>query len=190
MKKFSNITGEKVSEQKPIEVNLTELDLMKSKISNLMENYLRVQVYGPVDRYQRAGSIKVAGKELFLEALISLLEELTTKKTIKILENMKSETGDWKALDSKIDYLNFYLENSKDGKMISHKEKIRSLISKSSDRKKIMEQVDFSLSKITNPKTAILRALAAKSMMEDGNYDNEILSLISDKYLLKSKQLK
>jgi hypothetical protein len=190
MKKFSNITGEKISEQKPIEVNLTELDLMKAKISNLMENYLRVQVYGPVDRYQRAGSIKVAGKELFLEALISLLDELTNKKTIKILEKMKSETGDWKALDSKIDYLNFCLENDKDGKMITHKEKIRSIISKTSDRKKIIEQIDFSVSKISNPKTALLRSLAAKSMMEDGNYDNEVLSLISEKYLLKYKELK
>lgn len=189
MKKFSNITGEKISEQKPIEVNLTELDLMKAKISNLMENYLRVQVYGPVDRYQRAGSIKVAGKELFLEALISLLDELTTKKTIKVLEKMKSETGDWKALDSKIDYLNFYLENAKDGKMITHKEKIRSIITKTSDRKKIIEQIDFSASKISNPKTALLRSLAAKDMMEDGNYDNEVLSLISEKYLQKYREL-
>ena len=134
MKKFSKITNQTVGEQKSLEKKITEVDIMRAKIYNLMENYLRVQMYGPVDKYQRDGLVKVAGKELFLEALLSMLEEYSTTKNIKLLESMKLETSDWKLLDDKIENLNLQHETIKEGKLIPHKEKIKSIINKSKDK--------------------------------------------------------
>ena len=91
MKKFSNITGEKVTEQKPVEVKITESDLLKVGVLKLMDNFLRIQFYGPVTRYQVAGTAKVAGKELFVEALLDMLDEFSSKEKVKLLESMKSE---------------------------------------------------------------------------------------------------
>ena len=38
MKKFSKITNQTVTEQKPVERKITEIDIMRAKIFNLMEN--------------------------------------------------------------------------------------------------------------------------------------------------------
>jgi hypothetical protein len=183
MKKFSKITNQTVGEQKSLEKKITEVDIMRAKIYNLMENYLRVQMYGPVDKYQRAGLVKVAGKELFLEALLSMLEEYSTTKNIKLLESMKSETSD------KIENLNLQLETIKEGKLIPHKEKIKSIITKSKDKKVIFEQIDNSISKISNPQTALLRAQAATYLISEGVFEKELLTQIAKKYLDKSKEL-
>ena len=188
MKKFSKITNQTVGEQKSLEKKITEVDIMRAKIYNLMENYLRVQMDGPVDKYQRAGLVKVAGKELFLEALLSMLEEYSTTKNIKLLESMKSETSDWKLLDDKIENLNLQLETIK-GKLIPHKEKIKSIITKSKDKKVIFEQIDNSISKISNPQTALLRAQAATYLISEGVFEKELLTQIAKKYLDKSKEL-
>ena len=189
MKKFSKITNQTVGEQKSLEKKITEVDIMRAKIHNLMENYLRVQIYGPVDKYQRAGLVKVAGKELFLEALLSMLEEYSTTKNIKLLESMKLETSDWKLLDDKIENLNLQLETIKEGKLIPHKEKIKSIITKSKDKKIIFEQIDNSISKISNPQTALLRAQAATYLISEGVFEKELLTQIAKKYLDKSKEL-
>jgi len=189
MKKFSKITNQTVTEQKPVERKLTDVDIMRVKISNLMENYLRVQMYGPVDRHQRAGLVKVAGKELFLEALLSMLEEYSTGKNIKLLESMKSETSDWKLLDDKIENLTLQLESIKDGKLISHKEKLKSILTKNQDKFVILEQVDNSISKISNSQTAILRAQAATYLISEGVFEKELLIQIAKKYLDRSKEL-
>ena len=189
MKKFSKITNQTVGEQKSLEKKITEVDIMRAKIYNLMENYLIVQMDGPVDKYQRAGLVKVAGKELFLEALLSMLEEYSTTKNIKLLESMKSETSDWKLLDDKIENLNLQLETIKEGKLIPHKEKIKSIITKSKDKKVIFEQIDNSISKISNPQTALLRAQAATYLISEGVFEKELLTQIAKKYLDKSKEL-
>ena len=189
MKKFSKITNQTVGEQKSLEKKITEVDIMRAKIYNLMENYLRVQMDGPVDKYQRAGLVKVAGKELFVEALLSMLEEYSTTKNIKLLESMKSETSDWKLLDDKIENLNLQLETIKEGKLIPHKEKIKSIITKSKDKKVIFEQIDNSISKISNPQTALLRAQAATYLISEGVFEKELLTQIAKKYLDKSKEL-
>ena len=105
MKKFSNISGYKVSEEpkaKP-EVKINEEELFRGKVMNLMDQLLSIRTYGPIDRYLRAGNIKVAGKEMFLEALMDLLKDKSSKDEKKILESLKSQIKDWEAIDSKID---------------------------------------------------------------------------------------
>lgn len=113
MKKFSNITNQSVGEEPKIEHKIDETTLFKVKILNLMEQFLSIQTYGPVDRYLREGSIQIKGKELFTEALLSLLDEKTIKEQTKLLEGLKSELRDWETIDSKIEDINTKSDNFK-----------------------------------------------------------------------------
>ena len=86
MKKFSNITNQSIGQEPKIDTTkVDESTLFKVKVMNLMNQFLSIQTYGPVDRYLRAGSIKIKGQELFTEALISLFDEKTIKEQTKLL---------------------------------------------------------------------------------------------------------
>lgn len=189
MKKFSKITGVTVTEQKPIEKKITQVDLMKVGIMKLMDNYLNVQFYGPVTRYRVAGSAKVIGKELFLEALLDMLDEFSTKEQVKLLEGMKSESSDWELLDNKIEKLKTHLNQISESKLVNHKEKIKSLYNRYSDEQELLEQFDRSVSKIKNGQTAYLRSLAAKKLISENVISDKLLNLISDKYMTKALEL-
>ena len=92
MKKFSNITNQTVGQEPKVDTTkIDEATVFKVRVMNLMEQFLSIQTYGPVDRYLRAGSITIKGKELFAEALLSLLDEKTIKEQTKLLEGLKSE---------------------------------------------------------------------------------------------------
>jgi hypothetical protein len=116
MKKFSNITGQKVTEEPKKEVKqLNEEELFKIKLLSLMDSFLTVRMYGPVDNHQRAGLIKISGKELVVEAILDLLTEKSSKEQTKLLESLKNEVGDWEVIDSKIDFQTLDLQEL-DGK--------------------------------------------------------------------------
>lgn len=106
MKKFSNITGQKVSEKPKVVEQVDERKVLKVKMMKLMEQLLSVQTYGPVDRYLRAGAITIKGQELLAEALMQLLDEGSIKEQTKLLESLKAEVKDWQAIDTKIEELN------------------------------------------------------------------------------------
>ena len=107
MKKFSNITGQKVTEEPKKEVKqLNEEELFKLKLVSLMDSILSIRTYGPIDKHQRAGLIKIAGKEMLVEAIIDLLTEKSSKEQTKLLESLKTEVGNWEVIDSKIDFIN------------------------------------------------------------------------------------
>jgi len=131
MKKFSNISGSKIGEEPKIEVKVTnDEDLFKYKVLNLMEKLLTVRTYGPVDRYLRAGLIKISGQEMFVEALVDLMQAKTLKEETRILESLKSTIKDWEILDNKIDEVNKKIEESElKNKIFPHKNKISSKFS-------------------------------------------------------------
>lgn len=106
MKKFSSVTNQTVSSEPKVEVKIDEATIFKSRVINLLEQFLSIQMYGPVDRYQRAGLIKIKGQELFAEALLSLLDEKSTKEQTKLLESLKGNLRDWETIDNKIDEIN------------------------------------------------------------------------------------
>jgi hypothetical protein len=189
MKKFSKITGVTVTEQKPVEIKTTETDLMKVGIMKLMDNYLSVRFYGPVTRYQVAGTTKVVGKEMFLEALLDMLEEFSTKEKVKLLESLKSDITDWRLLDNKIEQFNEQLKEISESKLVAHKEKIKSLCGRYSNENELLDQFDKSLSKIKSGQTAYLRSVAAKKMVSENQISSRLLLQISDKYLNKASEL-
>lgn len=114
MKKFSNITGQKIIEKPQIEQKIDEREILKLKMLSLMEQFLSIETFGPIDRYQRFGLIKIKGKEILIEAILSLMDNNSIESHTKLLESLKSEVKDWKAIDKKINDLN---NNSQDFKL-------------------------------------------------------------------------
>lgn len=192
MKKFSNITGQKVGEAPKVEdVKINEEDIFKSKVMNLMDQLLSIRTYGPIDRYQRAGSIKISGKEMFLEALMDLLDGKSLKDQAKLLENLKVNVKDWEAIDSKIEDVNNKLTKSYEKvNLRSHKNKLNSLYNNyMGDEDMIMQMVDKMSEKITNSEVAHLRAITAESMSNSGRYPKDIFDKISEKFHNRAQQL-
>ena len=128
MKKFSNITGTKVSQEPKIETKINEEDIFKGKVNSLLDDFLTIRTYGPIQRYFNASTIKISGKELFLEALMDLLKDKDLTQETKILESLKSSLKDWEAIDTKIEEANKKIEEikSKD-KMTPHRNKLNTL---------------------------------------------------------------
>ena len=192
MKKFSNISNVKVSEEPKVELKqLNEEEMFKAKVMNLMEQLLSVRTYGPVDRYLRAGNIKVAGKEMFLEALMDLLKDKSSKEEKKILESLKSSVSDWVAIDSKIEEVEQKIaENQEKDKMIPHRNKLQSLYNNyGQDEEMFINMVQESCNKITNAESAYLRGLTAEYMANEGKYPKEVFTKVSELFKEKSKQL-
>ena len=183
MKKFSKITGEKVTEMPEIINEITDYDVLKFKIHKLMDSYLGVQMYGPITRYSVAGSTKVIGKELFLEALMDMLDEFSSNEKVKLLENLKSESSDWKMIDYNVDKIKEHLNNITNSKLVSHKKKIRFLLEKLSKSEDSLEEIEISISKIKNPNTAYNRCLAIKELMAEENLNKDSLNKLYERYI-------
>jgi hypothetical protein len=185
MKKFSNITGQKVSQEPKIEVKITEADVFKSKVMSLMDDFLRVQMYGPITRYHVAGTMKVAGKELFIEALLDLLDDKSNGDKIKMLESLKSKVTNWEYLDEKIDEIKSQPKN-----LFKHKSVIKSLYNKyKSDKDLLIEQTKKSASKLKSTDIIDSRYKACENLKEDSNFSTELISLMSDIYLNRLNEL-
>lgn len=150
MKKFSNITSQTVGKEPVIEVKVDESALFKVRVLNLLEQFLTVTHYGPSDRYFQAGTIKISGQELFIEALLSLLDEKTVKAQTKLLESLKSEIKDWEVIDSKIDDL----KSNMIGNKFKTNYKVTQLLEKyGEDEEMLVLVIEEQVKKITNDET-------------------------------------
>jgi predicted nucleic acid-binding Zn-ribbon protein len=106
MKKFSKINNIKVDELKTNKVEANDpIQELKHEIHGILDNLLSVRTYGPISRYHTAGTMKVEGKEMVVDAIIDMLSEKENKKTIKLLESMKTNSKDHELIDNAIDSL-------------------------------------------------------------------------------------
>ncbi len=191
MKKFSKISGSKVSEEPKVEVKVNEEDLFKTKVLNLMDQLLSIRTYGPIDRYLRAGNIKISGKEMFLEALMDILKDKSKKDEVKLLESLKSNIRDWEYLDTKIDEaINEIEESESNSKILTHRNKIQYLFDTyGQDEELLMNMVEESCKKINDKEKSHLRGLAAEYMANEGKYPKELFTKISEKFKERTQQL-
>lgn len=192
MKKFSKITGQKVGESPKVEaLKLSDEDLFKTKVLNLMEQLLSIRTYGPVDRYLRAGSIKISGKELLAEAIVSLMSDKSLKEQSKLLESLKSSVNDWEVIDSRIDEVNNKLSESKENnKTLTHRRRLISIYNNyNGDEEMILNIVEKSSSKIKLAEVAHNRAVTAEYMAVEGKYPKELFNKISEKYKARFQEL-
>jgi len=178
MRKFSKYSKSPVGEEPKQIKKINEEDILKVRILNLMDQFLRVQTYGPVNRYQVAGLMKVSGKEIFLEALIDLMKNNESDRDVKILESLKSEVLDWKVIDSKIDQI-----RSKNNDLYSQRLRLRSLCEMYRDDEEVlMEMIRLSSDKISDNERS-LRVIACDDLKEiDQNIINKIKDIYNSKY--------
>ena len=175
IKKFSNITGQKVNEEPKVQIKqLNEEDLFKSKLIKLMDQVLTIRTYGPVDRHQRAGLIQIGGKEMLVEAILDLLSEKSIKEQTSILEGLKLEVRDWEAIDAKIESLN------KEKTLISNRNKFRKLIENYTESDLLIKVVETESNKINKEKTLRDYIKLTLESKLDLDTKNKIVKIYSD----------
>jgi hypothetical protein len=164
MKKFSKITNVKVGQEpEKKEVKMNEEESFRFALMTLMDKYLHIQTYGPIDRYLRAGTIKITGKDALAEALSELMLDKSTLEKTMLLESLKSKVGDWEAIDEKIEEVSTKWTTNKTAKeFATHQKKIEELLEKYGDDEDILiEMVSKSADRIKSHKTAKMRAQVA-----------------------------
>lgn len=181
MKKFSKIAKVKVAkEPKPVVKDKTNLESFSEKVQFLMDQFLTIQTYGPIDRYQRAGNIKIKGKDLFLESLIKLIESNKGKDSISILESLKEQSKDWKSIDNKIDSIKeIKFDIVKESDFIKYKEGVSKFLSKySTDDELCLLAVKENVSVMKNKEIITNKYLACKSLKEENKFTSVIDNVI------------
>ena len=144
-----------------------------------LHNYTS-KTYGPIDRYQRAGNIKIKGKDLFLESLLKLIESNKGKDSISILESLKEQSKDWKSIDNKIDSIK---ENKfdiiKESEFLKYKEGVSKFLEKySSDDELCLLAVKENVSVMKNKEIITNKYLACKTLKEENKFSSVIDGVI------------
>ena len=175
MKKFSNITGQKVTEEPKKEVKqLNEEELFKIKLLSLMDSFLTVRMYGPVDNHQRAGLIKISGQELVVEAILDLLTEKSSKEQTKLLESLKNEVGDWEVIDSKIDFIN------REKALFKSRKRFNTLLENYTNES-LIEKVQLDINKITKQRTLRDYIQLTQESKLDNDIKNNLVKIYTDR---------
>lgn len=167
MKKFSNITNSKVGQEpEKKETKMNEEESFRFALMGLIDKHLHIQTYGPIDRYLRAGTIKITGKEALAEALSELMSDKSTLEKTMLLESLKSSVGDWQAIDEKIKEVGTDWGNKKKERMLApHVQKIEEMVDKyGDDEEMLIEMAKKSANKMRTFNNASLRAAAAAEM--------------------------
>jgi hypothetical protein len=194
MKKFSSITGQKVNEEPKVEVTKQqeEMDMLKYGILKLMDNCLSIRSYGSARAELLNGSLAISGKEMFVEALLDLMDGKKSDEQIQTLESLKSESNDWKSIDKRIDEI---IDYSKRPKLLQEHlpqvKKIKSFLETYSEDERFIDLLETYTLRVKDPSEANLRSLVASKMKNDGRYLNysSKLSQISEKFLQRAKDL-
>lgn len=172
IKKFSNITGQKVNKEPGEIKSLNEEEQFKSKLFDLMDNILSIRTYGAVDRYQRAGLIKIAGKEMLIEAILDLFSEKSINDKTKVLEGLKSDIRDWNVIDAKIESL------KEERILLSNRNKFK-VLTESYVGESLLVKVEKDINKISKEKTLKDYINLTKESKLELNVKNKLIEIYS-----------
>lgn len=143
MKKFSKLTNQSINEEPKVEVKIDEAQVLKYKMIDLMNRFLSLRTYGPVDNRFLAGKVKIEGKEMLAEALFDLFSDKSSKEQAKVLEGLKSKINDWETIDKEIEEFN------KRKPSLKSKMKFKSILEKwSSDADTLLMYVESNINKM------------------------------------------
>jgi len=195
MDKFSSISGQKIKEQPDLVTNkeTVKLEAIKAGINNLIDNFLTVRYYGSARRNILESTVKISGKEVFIEALIDFMNDRSMEEQMKTLESLKADTRDWKVIDNKINELTQTIEQNKEfnnnKKQIG---KIKTLLDTYGDDERFESILENMVSKSKDSNEASLMSITANKMKENFkflSYSRKQLALISEKYGRKAQEL-
>jgi hypothetical protein len=195
MDKFSKISGNKVSELPAIvtDKDKVKLEALKAGINSLIDNFLTLRYYGSSRRHIMENTVKIGGKELFIEALIDFMNDKSIEDQIKTLESLKADTRDWQVIDNKINELfNSIDENKKFNENKKQISKIKTLLDTYGDDDRFQQILENLVHKSNNSNDALLMSETANKMKSNFkylNYSKKQLTMISEKYNQKAKEL-
>jgi hypothetical protein len=139
-----------------------------------MDSFLTVRMYGPVDNHQRAGLIKISGKELVVEAILDLLTEKSSKEQTKLLESLKNEVGDWEVIDSKIDFIN------REKALFKSRKRFNTLLENYTNES-LIEKVQLDINKITKQRTLRDYIQLTQESKLDNDIKNNLVKIYTDR---------
>ncbi len=195
MDKFSKISSTKVSELPAMvtDKDKVKLEALKVGINSLIDNFLTLRYYGSAGRNIMENTVKIGGKELFIEALIDFMNDKSIEDQIKTLESLKANTRDWQVIDNKINELfNSIDDNKKFNENKKQIAKIKTLLDTYGDDDRFQQILENLVQKSNNSNDALLMSETANKMKTNFkylNYSKKHLTMISEKYNQKSKEL-
>ncbi len=195
MNKFSKISGQKVNELPKLIKSPEEMEIEQVKYSlmQLLDNTLTIRAYGSARRNILEDTVKIAGKEMFIEALIDFMSDKNYKEQIKLLEGMKGETKDWQAIDEKINEIHSKIENVRNLKTnINQVKKIKMFLETYSGDDRFETLLESYVSKLSDGKEAYLTSNLVKEMIKNTKfsiYPKKQLEQIATQYLIRATQL-
>lgn len=190
MNKFS-----KISEQKTqvVDKEKLKLEAIKAGINQLIDNYLSLRYYGSARRNIMENTVKIAGKDLFIEALIDFMNEKSIGEQISTLESLKSETRDWQVIDNKISELTEKIVEEKRFKENSKQiRKIKTLLDTYGDDERFSQILESMVKKTETSNEAYVMAEVANKMRQNFkylDYSKKHLNMIFEKFSQRSKEL-
>jgi len=195
MDKFSKISNVKVNQAPQVvtDKDQVKLQLLKDNINNLIDRHLTIRSNGSVRKNLIENSVKIAGREMFIEALIDFMTDSSLEEQIKLLESVKGDTRDWEALDNKIGELdNKIEENKKFNTNTKYTNKIKTLLTTYGDDERFISILENIVNKVENEEEAKTMSEVANKMKSNFKYLNfskQQLSLISEKFARKAQDL-
>ncbi len=187
MEKFSKISNFKVNSEvshSKIEVENQSSDI-KYSIHKLMEEFLKTAIYGPIDPILE-GTIRIEGREEFVDALIEFLRQDEIKEQIKLLESAK-----FNGLENILGNLSQSVNEAQiPSERAKHKKRVKDLAERVGDSiSKAKEEAKRQADRIENGEKAYYRSLAAENLIGEEDMNKKVLKEIANVFLFRSQQL-
>lgn len=195
MDKFSKISGQKVNDLPKLIKSPEEMEVEQLKFSllKIMDSCLTIRAYGSARKNILEDTVKIAGKEMFVESLINFMSDKSYKDQIKLLESMKSETKDWQSIDNKINEINEKIQNVRYLTINKNQvKKIKMFLETYGEDSRFEDVLENYIGKLNDGKIAFLNSNIIKEMMKNSNfssYPKKQLELICKQYLIRATQL-
>jgi len=195
MDKFSKISGQKVNDLPKLIRSQEEMELenLKYSILKLLDECLTIRSYGGSRKNVLENTVKIAGKEMFIEALIDFITDKSLREQTKLLESMKSETKDWQSIDNKIGEIHEKIENIRYLTINKNQvKKIKMFIETYGEDDRFETLLENYCLKLDDGKLAYSNTLLVKEMINNSKfsiYPKKQLELIAKQYLIRATQL-
>lgn len=193
MKKFSKLTGEKVTEE-PREIQTPKGDIerenLRYEIMSLIDDILVIRSNGSVRKQNFNNSVSISGKEDLADAIMDLISEKNLKAKSQILESLKGGLLFERAVNNinrELNTKNFLKENWHTVKKVE-----RFLNTHGSDSDFILVLENWT-SRVNSSFDAQNKAQTVNKMLEDISFShlNKVqLVAMRDSYLRRSKLLR
>ena len=195
MDKFSKISNVKVNQAPEVvtDKDQVKLQLLKDNINGLIDRHLTIRSNGSVRKNLIENSVKIAGREMFIEALIDFMTDKSLEEQMKLLESLKGGTKDWEVLDNKIgDLGNKIEENKKFNSNTKYTNKIKTLLTTYGDDERFISILENLVNKVEDEQEAKTMSEIANQMKSNFKYLNfskHQLTIISEKFARKAQDI-